>query len=83
MVKRGMSLETFLEHRSSSRGDYEIKFSSLDKQGKSFSRLGPKYGIACLRVSENSQSIALKRKYMIAYFKSFRRETTILSYLPY
>ena len=27
---------------SSSRGDYEIKFSRLDKQGKSFSRLGAK-----------------------------------------
>ena len=26
--------------RSSSRSDYEIKFSILDKQGKSFSRLG-------------------------------------------
>ena len=28
--------------RSSPRGDYEIKFSKLDKQGKSFSRLGAK-----------------------------------------
>ena len=41
------------------------------------------YGIAYLRVLENSQSIALKRKYMIAYFKSIHRQTSILTYLPY
>ena len=53
--------------RSSSRGDNEINFSRLDKQYKSFQDLGPKYGIAYLRVLEICQNKALKRKYMTAY----------------
>ena len=41
---------------------YEIKFSRLDKQGKSFQDWGPKCGIAYLCVLENLQSRALERK---------------------
>ena len=52
--------------KSSSRDDYEIKFSRLDKQvnkANYFQDWGPKYGIAYLRVLEIFQNKALKREY--------------------
>ena len=64
------------DYRSFSKGDYEIKFSRLDKQGKSFfSEWGPKCGITNLRVLENSKSIALKRKHMIALILQILSQT--------
>ena len=68
--------------RSSSRGDYEIKFSRLDKQGNHFQDWGPQYGIAYLRILEKSQSTPLKRKYMIVYLKSVLSQTDDYPDLP-
>ena len=64
--------------RSSSRSDYEIKFPRRDKRGKSFSRLGAKIWNCIKKKKKNPQSTVFKRKYMIAYFKSIHRQTTIL-----
>ena len=44
----------------------KLIFLRLDKQYKSFQDLGPKYGIAYLRVLEISQNKPLKRKDMTA-----------------
>ena len=48
--------------RSSSRDDYEIKFSGLDKQGKSFSRLGAKIWNCIPSVIRNLPKQSFKQK---------------------
>ena len=66
-------------------GDYEIKFSRLNKQEKSFPRLGAKMWNCIqlyLRVLEISQNETLKRKYMAALMLQILSRTNDYPDLP-
>ena len=54
----------------------KLNFQDWINKANPFQDWEPKYGTAYLRVLEISANIALKRKYMTAYFKSFHRQTT-------
>ena len=62
----------------------KLNFQDWINKANHFQDWGPQYGIAYLRILEKSQSIPLKRKYMIAYLKSVLSQTDdmILIYLP-
>ena len=60
----------------------KLNFEDWINKANHFQDWGPQYGIANLRILEKSQSIPLKRKYMIAYLKSVLSQTDDYPDLP-
>ena len=68
--------------RSSSRGNFFVQYSRLEKQNKSFSRVGVKvWNSLPVEMRHTSLANFKRKKFIICFFKNSRKQMITLTYL--